>query len=115
MPLPNEPYNSANEEHVKASKSKAKIAQEQKKSDLREVWGKPAGRRVMWDLLTQAGIHRISYRMGSQALMDTTFLEGMRNIGLYIEADVLGACPELYFLAQQEANQKEQKEKETNE
>lgn len=113
--LPDEPYDSANPEHIKATKNKAKIADNDRKKDLCEVWGTPAGRRVMWELISFCGLHRMTYQFRNpspNALYDSVFLEGARNVGNKIQADALGVCPELFLLAQQEA---QKKEKETHE
>lgn len=103
-----EPFDSSNPEHVKAGKRRDQFQEDQRTADLRAVWSLPEGRRVLWAILTRAGVHRISYHPGSPtASTDAAFFEGSRNVGLSIEADALKACPEMYFLAHQEANQKE--------
>ena len=114
-PLPEEskPYNSSDQEDVRKATSKDKVRESQKTRDLREVWGTPAGRRIMRGLLEMAGVYRVSHAMGTESPLDTAFREGMRNLGLAITSDVMEACPEFYFLAQKEAA-KARKENETD-
>jgi hypothetical protein len=68
-------------------------------SDIRRVLGIPEGRRLVWRLMSEAGIFRSSFTGNSE----TFFREGKRNIGLFILADVMVAQPESFTVMQREA------------
>jgi hypothetical protein len=67
--------------------------------DVKATWGTPAGRRVLWQIMADAGFTRTSMTGNSW----TFFNEGARNIALAIYDDAMEACPELFLLALQEA------------
>jgi len=68
-------------------------------ADLEWVMSDSRGRRVLWRLLEQAGVFRLSYTGEAQS---TAFNEGQRNIGLRLLAECLEAAPEKYALMQTE-------------
>jgi len=72
---------------------------QQELSDLEWVMSDGRGRRVVWRLLEQAGVFRLSYTGDA---LSTAFHEGQRNIGLRLMADCLEAAPEKYTLMQTE-------------
>lgn len=71
--------------------------------DLREVMSLPAGRRLLWRLLGDAGIFRTSFTGNSE----TFFREGERNLGLKVFNAIHQVCPDLYLVMQQEAVDRE--------
>lgn len=71
----------------------------QELSDLEWVMSDGRGRRVVWRLLEQAGVFRLSYTGDA---LSTAFNEGQRNSGLRLMADCLEAAPEKYTLMQAE-------------
>lgn len=68
--------------------------------DLVWLMASKRGRRVMWRLLTNAGVYRLSYTP-SDALQ-TAFNEGQRNSGLRLLALLQEHCREAYALMVQE-------------
>jgi hypothetical protein len=52
------------------------------------------GRRIMWRLLSLAGVYRISF--SGENTHQTAFAEGARNIGLVFMNDLQTLCPERY-------------------
>lgn len=67
--------------------------------DLEWVMSDGRGRRVVWRLLEQAGVFRLSYAGDA---LSTAFNEGQRNIGLRLMADCLEAAAEKYLVMQAE-------------
>lgn len=65
----------------------------------REVMAARSGRRVVWDLLSQAGVFHSSFGATDA---QTNFNEGRRSLGLRLLADVNEFCPELYARMQAE-------------
>jgi hypothetical protein len=66
------------------------------------VMGTPAGRKLMWWLLDDAGIYKSTFTGNS-----TTFYnEGMRNMGLKILHRINDICPDQYPVMVKEAKRK---------
>jgi hypothetical protein len=70
-----------------------KIARENEEADLKWLMGSKRGRRVVWRLLDQSGVFRLSFNTNS---MQMAFAEGNRNFGLRMLSMVHSLCPELY-------------------
>ncbi len=66
---------------------------EQHEEDLRAVMGTAAGRRFLWRLLEQAGLHGRSYAGAAEA---TAHNEGRRSVALDLLAEMQRVAPELY-------------------
>lgn len=80
------------------ARQRAAIAGELKQltqdSDIQWLMSTQQGRRVMWRLLSLAGVYRISYQ--GENTHETAFAEGGRNIGLVFMNDLQNLCPERY-------------------
>lgn len=59
--------------------------------DLKWLMGHVQGRRIVWRLLRQYGVFRSSF---SQNPIEMAFLEGKRNDGIKLYADILEHAPE---------------------
>lgn len=68
-----------------------KSARVQEEEDLKFVMSHQQGRRLMWRLLSKAGVYRTSF---SQNGLEMAFREGQRNLGLFLQAEILDACPD---------------------
>ena len=86
--------NAADSEQVKKAQKKAKRDRDRELDDLRRIMDTDHGRRFIWRLLDRAGLYRTSFTGNSE----TFFREGMRNLGLMVQADIHEACPEKYML-----------------
>lgn len=71
-----------------------KLAREQEVNDLKNVMSDKSGRRFVWSLLEKTGLYRSSMTGNSQ----TFFLEGQRNIGLMLIAQINEHCLDEYAL-----------------
>jgi len=56
------------------------------------VLSTPSGQHVVWDILSRAGIYHVTHRGNSES----TFLEGVRSLGLQIVAEVGKQGPDAY-------------------
>lgn len=71
----------------------AKIDRENEEADIKWLMSSKRGRRVVWRLLEQAGVFRLSFNTNAMAM---SFAEGNRNYGLQILSLIHTLCPELY-------------------
>lgn len=74
------------------SEREQRLAIEELKADLQWLMGDARGRRLMWAWLGAAGIYRTSFTGDSK----TFFREGMRNMGLMLQSQVMEHCPERF-------------------
>lgn len=86
--------NAADPEQVKSAVRKEKFNRDTELNDIRQVLSSLQGRRFVWKYLGVCGVDRISFGNGND---NTNFLEGQRNVGLKLKADIVDADPE-YFL-----------------
>lgn len=86
-----------------------RLAKEKEQNDLRYVMGSKQGRRLVYRLLSGAGLYRLSFAADP---LVTAFNEGARNVGLGWMSEIMEACPERYTEMLDE--QKEAKERHDN-
>lgn len=87
-------------ERAKAEQQlQADLVKETEEGDIRWLMGSKRGRRIIWRLLDQAGVFRLSFNTNA---MQMAFAEGNRNYGLRTLAQVQTLCPELYTLMAKE-------------
>jgi hypothetical protein len=75
------------------AKLRAKIERESEEADVRWLMGSKRGRRILWRLMDQSGVFRLSFNTNS---MQMAFAEGNRNMGNKLLAKIHTLCPELY-------------------
>lgn len=81
-------------ERTKADKAvRDKMARETEEADFKWLMGSRRGRRVVWRLLDQTGVFRLSFNTNA---MQMAFSEGNRNYGNRMLAMIHTLCPELY-------------------
>jgi hypothetical protein len=95
--------NAADETEVNKAREFEKIGRERELADMQHILGSPQGRRFLWRYLETCGIYRSSFTGSSE----TFYLEGQRNIGLKLLADITEASPESYMLMMKEQKQRE--------
>ena len=81
-------YDAGNPEHVAQQGKTRKALRDQELDDLKFVLETRQGRRALWRILEQFGIHRNSFN-GDPGW--SAFNEGKRNAALWIEAEILKA------------------------
>ncbi len=92
--------NAADESQVKGAAIKKKLLDESEANDLRYVIQSEQGKRVLWRLLETCGIFKSSFTGSSE----TFFLEGQRNVGLKLLADIMRVDPDSYLKMYKQAN-----------
>jgi len=84
--------NASDESQIHNAKIKSRMKEESEASDLKFLLSTDQGRRFIWKLISKCGVFRQSFTGNSQ----TFFMEGERNIGLYILDAVMEADPDAY-------------------
>lgn len=79
-----------------------KLAQENEAADVKWLMSNKRGRRVIWRLLDQSGVFKLSFNTNAMAM---AFAEGNRNYGNRMLSMIHSLCPELYPTMVKEANQ----------
>ena len=89
-----DPLDLKGQDKVRDSKKVSdKIDRENEEADIKWLMSSKRGRRVVWRLLEQAGVFRLSFNTNAMAM---SFSEGNRNYGLQILNLIHTLCPELY-------------------
>lgn len=89
-----DPLDLDGQERAQANTDKRrKLAKDTEESDLKWLMGSKRGRRIVWRLLEQSGVFRLSFNTNS---MTMAFNEGNRNFGNRALALIHSTCPELY-------------------
>lgn len=91
--------NAADKKQVNDAKNKEKLSRDKELDDIRQVLSTPSGRRFYWGLLGFCGVFESSFTGNSQ----TFFLEGKRQVGLKMLADLNEAQPDAYVTMMNEA------------
>lgn len=69
------------------------LDRESEEADIKWLMSNKRGRRIVWRLLDQAGVFRLSFNTNA---MTMAFSEGNRNYGLKMLGMIHALCPELY-------------------
>lgn len=84
----------AQDEAAEAQASTAEAQANHAANDLRWLMGHKQGRRIAARVLEKAHVHHTSFNTNASV---TAFREGERNVGLWLQADILDTCPEAYM------------------
>lgn len=98
--------NAADPQQVKKAKRLATLERERERADLDAVCQLERGRRFIWRLLCRAGVFQVSFCAGEPDR--SAFLEGRREFGLQLMAEMAALNPELYHRMAREAHYLEQ-------
>jgi len=74
-------------------KLRDKIERENEVADIKWLMSNKRGRRIVWRLLEQSGVFRLSFNTNA---MQMAFAEGNRNFGNRTLTMIHGVSPELY-------------------
>ena len=98
-----DPLDLRGQEFAKADRElREKLAQENEAADVKWLMSNKRGRRIMWRLLDQSGVFKLSFNTNAMAM---AFAEGNRNYGNRMLSMIHTLCPELYPTMVKEANQ----------
>jgi hypothetical protein len=91
-----DPLDLRGQEKTKSEKEvREKLSRENEEADLKWLMGSKRGRRMVWRLLDQTGVFRLSFNTNA---MQMAFAEGNRNYGNRTLSLIHTLCPELYPL-----------------
>ncbi len=97
-----DPSDIRGQERVHAERAEqAKLAKESEESDLVWLMSSKRGRRIVWRLLDQSGVFRLSFNTNA---MQMAFAEGTRSYGNRMLALIHDHSPELYPVMVKEHN-----------
>lgn len=89
-----DPTDLKGQERAKADKElREKLALENEETDIKWLMSNKRGRRIIWRLLDQSGVFRLSFNTNA---MQMAFSEGNRNYGNRTLAMIHSLCPEQY-------------------
>jgi len=89
-----DPLDLRSQEKSEADKKlRDKLVRENEEVDLKWLMGSKRGRRIIWRLLDQAGVFRLSFNTNA---MTMAFAEGNRNFGNRTLSLIHTHCSELY-------------------
>lgn len=87
-------YDAGSPEDVRSKRTKRELGIEQEQADLKAVMATPQGQRLLWRVLSRAGIHQSTFDTNA---LKMAFFEGRRDMGLWLESEIAKVCPELYL------------------
>lgn len=85
------------------NRKRRKLSRDNERDDIKWLMGSRRGRRIIWRQLERAGVFRLTFNTNA---MTMAFAEGNRNEGLHILGVIHSACPELYHIMVEEANER---------
>jgi hypothetical protein len=96
-----DPFDIRGQEQAQETDSeRKKLAQHTEQEDFKWLMGNKRGRRIVWRLLERTGVFRSSFTGNSE----TFFREGMRNVGLMLQAHIHEFTPDQYAVMLKEQN-----------
>lgn len=89
-----------------------KLALENEGVDLRWLMSNKRGRRIVWRLLDQSGVFRLSFNSNA---MTMAFAEGNRNFGNRTLSMIHALCPDQYaIMVKENTHEREQPDRPVN-
>ena len=85
--------NAADPKQVKQAGKKLKSREEVEAEDLRAVLRTPVGRRFLYRVLERTGFFRSSFKTSAEM----AFLEGERNVGLWLHSEIGQVDPRAFL------------------
>ncbi len=95
--------NAADAEQVKGAEKKEAFGRDKELQDMKKVLETDFGRRVLKKILDSSRLHQTSF---SESAHHMAFLEGQRNIGLMLLADITAADAAAYVKLMEEGKEK---------
>lgn len=100
-----DPLDTRAQERAKADKAaRERLTREDEADGIKWLMGSKRGRRIIWRLLDQSGVFRLSFNTNA---MQMAFAEGNRNFGNRALALIHAHTPELYsVMVKENANER---------
>lgn len=95
--------NTADPRAIRKARQKEKQQRREELKDLQDVLSTKAGRRVIWKILSRAGVFRVDWEAGNHGYND--LCTGRRTIGNELMSEIQAIDPELYVTMAREANE----------
>lgn len=89
----NDPYDALDDTPAGDHNDNARLEQHREVEDLKWLMSNKRGRRIVYQLLEDAGVFRISFNTNA---LQMAFNEGARNSGLKILTTIVSHCPTRY-------------------
>jgi hypothetical protein len=89
------------EQAQKKQELQDQLGKESEEADLKWLCSTKRGRRIVWRLLDQSGVFRLSFDPNCAKM---AFNEGNRNYGNTTLAKIMNVCPELFLTMTKENN-----------
>lgn len=99
--------NAGDPRQVKNASRKEKQAREQEIADVAAVMSTEAGRRLLWRLLGYCGVFREVF---AESPHRTAFNAGVRNVGVFVQAEIVEADETAFFLMIRESRERQRKQ-----
>lgn len=96
--------NAGDGSQIRAAKQKEKLRRDRELDDLRALLAHPAGRRVIWRLLTEARVFRTAFDPDPTTL---AFNTGKKEQGLFLLDELEKANPTAFLSLMQDASTEE--------
>jgi hypothetical protein len=99
-----DPLDTRGQELAKAERAaRDRLQRDEEVGDIKWLMGGKRGRRIVWRLLEQSGVFRLSFNTNA---MQMAFAEGNRNFGNRTLTQIHAHCPELYLtMVEENANE----------
>jgi hypothetical protein len=96
-------YDAGNKKDVRRLEKQAKLEEQQRREIVTGIMSVAAGRGWMCQLLEHCHVFATSYADVSNRM---AFMEGQREVGLTLLADIMSACPDFYVTMMRERNER---------
>jgi hypothetical protein len=97
-------YDAGNRRDVRTAQKQAKVVELQRREVVNGIMSVAPGRKWMCELLETCHIFATSF---SDVGLRMAFMEGQREVGLRLLADIMGACPDRYIEMMRERNERQ--------
>jgi hypothetical protein len=98
-----EMYNAADPTSIRSAAKAARQADRNQEEIFRGIMSVPPGRAWLLKLLKDCGVFHTTF---TGEALSTSFNEGKRSVGVELMSAVLMACPEQFFLAMREQDER---------
>jgi len=97
-------YDAGNRKDVRALEKESKFENQQRMEVIKGIMSVPPGRKWMYDLLFRCHVFSTSY---SDLGLRMSFMEGQREVAIWVLTDIMSACPDSYVEMMREANERQ--------
>lgn len=103
----------ATEDRVREKSRRERRLREVERSELKRLLSNELGRTVLMRVIERAGVFRSTFAAGQPDM--SAFLEGQREVGRWLFAQIVDSCPELWTTMLRERAERIAREKDEEE